>query len=240
MENKKKKILIITILLILIISIIYLVYPKKEQKIDVDIERNNNITNPINYKEEIDKLKQQYNNNDIVGILSFENTDYTSPIMQGLDNDYYLNHTPDKKENYMGSIYLDYRVDIDSSKKLLIFGHNSSNVDMPFKILENYYDEEYYHNHKHIYITTNTTKKEYEIFSVHIETTDFTYMNINFTNDEEYLNHINKLKEKSMYNSNLELTKDDEILLMQTCSTHKDYQNYDKKYLLIIAKRIYN
>ncbi len=59
----------------------------------------------------------------------------------------------------MGSIYLDYRVDIDSSKKLLIYGHNSSKIDMPFKILEEFYDKDYYDNHKYVDLTTSTTKK---------------------------------------------------------------------------------
>ena len=47
-----------------------------------------------------------------------------------------------------------------------------------------------------------------------------------------------KLKSKSMYDTGVEVTKDDEILILQTCSTHKDYHNYQKKYLLIILRRV--
>lgn len=53
-------------------------------------------------------------------------------------------------------------------------------------------------------------------------------MNINFNSEEEYLNHLKKLKSKSMYDTGVEVTKDDEILILQTCSTHKDYHNYQK------------
>ena len=158
--------------------------------------------------------------------------------MQGDDNDYYLNHTPDGKSNYMGSIYLDYRVNIDSSKKLLIYGHNSSRVEMPFDILEEFYDKDYYDNHKYVEITTSTTKKRYEIFSVHVETKDFTYMNINFDDEDDYLSHIEKLKSRSMYDTEVQLSSDDEILILQTCSEHPDYRNYSKKYLLIILRRV--
>ena len=239
MKNKKKTIIVVIITLLFITSITYLLYPKQNKNnIDIGIERNNNIINKTDYQKEIDALKKEYNNDDVVGILSFDNTDYSAPIMQGEDNEYYLNHTPDKEDNYMGSIYLDYRVDIDNSKKLLIFGHNSSKVDMPFKILENYYDKNYYDDHKYIYVTTNNVKKKYEIFSVFVEYSDFTYMNINFTNDTEYLKHLNKLKNKSMYDTNVDVSADDEILLLQTCSTHRDYAKYDKKYLLIIGKRV--
>lgn len=236
--KKKTIILIISIIILLSLITTYLLITNNNKDINFNIERNNNVTNPTDYKQEIDTLKKEYNNDDVVGILSFDNTDYTKAIMQSSDNEYYLNHTEDKEENFMGSIYLDYRVNIDSSKKLLIFGHNSQNVDMPFKILENYYDKDYYDEHKYIYITTNNVKKKYEIFSVFVEYKDFTYMTINFKSDEDYYNHITKLKEKSLYNTDVELTEKDEILLLQTCSTHKDYQKYDKKYLLIIAKRI--
>ena len=101
-----------------------------------------------------------------------------------------------------------------------------------------YYDKDYYDNHKYVDLTTSTTKKRYEIFSVYVEPTDYSYMNINFNSEEEYLNHLKKLKSKSMYDTGVEVTKDDEILILQTCSTHKDYHNYQKKYLLIILRRV--
>lgn len=241
MGRNKKIISIIACILLLIVLIsclFFMDYNSNDYLLDVNIEQNNNVNNPINYKKIIDALKNEYNNDDVVGILEINNTDYIVPIMQGEDNEYYLNHTPDGKSNYMGSIYLDYRVDIDSSKKLLIYGHNSSRIEMPFDILEEFYDKDYYDNHKYVEITTSTMKKRYEIFSVHIETNDFSYMNINFDNDEDYLNHIQKLKSRSMYDTKVELSSEDEILILQTCSEHPDYRNYSKKYLLIILRRV--
>lgn len=239
MEKKKRITLIVAITCLLIILIINLIPNKYDSEyLDLDIEQNDNVNNPIDYEGIINDLKEEYNNDDVVGLLEINNTDYVVPIMQGEDNDYYLNHTPDGKKNFMGSIYLDYRVNIDSDRKLLIYGHNSSNIDMPFKILEEFYDKDYYDNHKYVEITTSTTKKRYEIFSVHVETSDFSYMNINFVDDDDYLDHITKLKEKSMYDTGVELNEDDEILVLQTCSTHKDYRNYAKKYLLIILRRV--
>ena len=240
--GKKRKIvsIVICFCIIIVLSITLFLVGNNPNNyyLDLDIEQNNNVNNPINYKEIIEELRNKYNNDDVVGILEINNTDYVVPVMQGNDNDYYLNHTPDGKSNFMGSIYLDYRVGIDSSKKLLIYGHNSSNIDMPFKILEEFYDKDYYDNHKYVDITTSTTKKRYEIFSVHVETSDFGYMNINFENDKEYLNHLKELKSKSIYDTGVEVNSDDEILILQTCSTHKDYHNYSKKYLLIILRRV--
>lgn len=240
MKSRRKILIILSILvLIFLVSILFFIDNNTNvYKLDLEIEQNNNVNNPINYEEIINKLRVDYGNDDVVGVLEIDNTDYVVPIMQGIDNDYYLDHTPDGKKNFMGSIYLDYRVDIDSSKKLLIYGHNSSNIDMPFKILEEFYDKEYYDSHKFIELTTSTIKKKYEIFSVHVETSDFTYMNINFDDEEDYLNHLQKLKSRSMYDTGVEVASDDEILILQTCSTHSDYRNYAKKYLLIILRRV--
>ena len=241
MDKKKKLIsIIICLCIILVLSFVLFIIniDYDDYVLELDIEQNNNVNNPINYEEIIDDIRTQYNNDDVVGILEINNTDYVVPVMQGDDNDYYLNHTPDGKSNFMGSIYLDYRVDIDSSKKILIYGHNSSRVDMPFKILEEFYDKDYYDNHKYVELTTSTTKKKYEIFSVYVETKDFDYMNINFEDDKEYLNHLKKLKSRSIYDTGVEVGSDDEILILQTCSTHKDYRNYSKKYLLIILRRV--
>ena len=228
--NKKKKIilLVICILIVLVVLSLYL-YKLKSNKnyyLNVDIEPNNNVNNPINYEDVINNLRKEYNNEDIKGILEIDNTDYIVPVLQGSDNDYYLNHDAYGNRSGMGSIYLDYRVDIDTSKKLLIYGHNSSNIDMPFKILEEFYDKDYYDNHKYVLLTTSTNKKRYEIFSVYVETSDFSYMDVNFASDKDYLEHLTKLKEKSMYDTGVEVTSNDEILILQTCSTHKDYHNY--------------
>ena len=241
MGKRKKIILIIVSFLILtglVVSLFFINNSFDDYYLDIEIEQNNNVNNPINYEEVIDKLKDKYDNDDVIGILEINNADYVVPIMQGEDNDYYLNHTPNGKKNFMGSIYLDYRVDIDSSKKLLIYGHNSSRVDMPFKILEEFYDKDYYDNHKYVEITTSNVKKRYEIFSVHVETSDFSYMNINFENEKEYLNHLKTLKSRSIYDTGVEVSSDDEVLILQTCSTHSDYRNYSKKFLLIVLRRV--
>ena len=242
MENKKR-IIVYVICFILMIGVVLSLniltpYKKNNYQLNMNIERNDNVTNPIKYSEIITKVRDEYNNDDIKGILEIVNADYIVPVLQGKDNDYYLNHDAYGKHNYMGSIYLDYRVNIDSSKKLLIYGHNSSNIDMPFKILEEFYDKDYYDNHKYVDLTTSTTKKRYEIFSVYVEPTDYSYMNINFNNDDEYFDHLEKLKSKSMYDTGINISKDDEILILQTCSTNKDYRNYQKKYLLIILRRV--
>ena len=101
-------------------------------------------------------------------------------------------------------------------------------------------NKEKYNNHKYITLETKTNKFRYEIFSVFVETNDFTYMNINFNNSKDWYSHILKLQKKSLYKTNVKLKSDDDILIMQTCSNNKNYKNYKNKYLLVISRRVEN
>ena len=64
-------------------------------------------------------------------------------------------------------------------------------------------------------------------------------MNVNF-DENYYKENVKYLREKSMYEINTEMKDDDNILVLQTCSTHKDYQKYKKKYLVISFHEIKN
>ena len=92
-------------------------------------------------------------------------------------------------------------------------------------------------NHKYMSIITSNTEKKYEIFSVYVETSDFSYMNLKLS-DEEFDNQFKMFKEKSLYDTGVEVLPNDEVLVLQTCSTHRDYSNYKYKYLLIILRRV--
>lgn len=182
-------------------------------------------------------LQKKYNNENIKAILKL---DKEYPVAQTYDNDFYLNHNYYGNYDVVGSIFLDYRADLEKSNKLLIYGHSSTTVDVDFNILENYYDKSYYENNKYITLETLNNIYTYEIFSVYVETNDFTYMNMNFDTKEDYFMHIQKLKAKSFYPTNVNLNGDDKILILQTCSNHKIFQKYSKKYLLVIARRVLN
>lgn len=247
MKNKIINILIVIITFIIIILIgfnIYQKYLKKEEpkpiiKHDEVVEEIQEELPQINYEEKLNELKKEYNNNDIVGVLSLENTNLNEIVMQYTDNDYYLEHTVYHEENWRGQTYLDYRVNINESKKLIIYGHNSPNYSLPFEIFENYHDKNYLNDHRYLYLQTDKGIKVYQIFSVHVEVKDWSYYNkMTFINDEDYYNHIKMLKDRSFYDTGVEITKDDEILIIQTCSTHPSYIGYENKFLLIIGKKV--
>ena len=244
MKNTNKHYIIIILLVMLIVSILTFNIYKYNNTLKNKIINSNAIEvnheiNKINYEEELNKVRNKYNNNDIVGILSNSLDTLNEIVMQSTDNDYYLEHTVYHEYNWRGQTFLDYRNDINNSDKLIIYGHNSNYYNLPFKVLENYYNKSYYDENKYLYLQTNLNKYKYEIFSVYVEVSDWDYYNkMKFNTKDEYYNHILKLKNKSMYDTDVLVNEDDKILIIQTCSTKKEYSNYENKFLLIIAKRV--
>ena len=41
-----------------------------------------------------------------------------------------------------------------------------------------------------------------------------------------------------MHKTDVELTENDNILILQACSTHPNYTKYSKKYVLVVFKEI--
>ena len=203
--------------------------PTQDIKIDIEDTINSDV-------DLLKSIREQYQNNDIVGTISIIDTGIDELILQSSDNDFYLDHDNYGNFDKYGSIFLDYRCNA-FSKKLLVFGHSSVKRDTPFNNLEKYYDKDYYEEHSDIKVIYNNEVREYTIFSVYVETSDFSYMNLNISEDT-YNGDLRKYKEKSLYNTGIDVYNGDEILVLQTCSNLSKYREYKDKYLLIIAKRM--
>ncbi len=191
------------------------------------------------HKETIELHRLVYDNQEIVGVLSIPNTSLNTVVVQHSDNDYYLNHNVKNEESVTGAVYLDYRVDINSGLKNMIYGHNGEKeANVPFSELEKYYDKDYYKDHQYILLEDENGVGKYQIFSVFVETNEVNYMYLNFRKDSSWLDHLHFLKNKSLYNTNVDVDVTDEILILQTCSHNEEYIKYKDRYLLVVAKRV--
>lgn len=190
-------------------------------------------------KEKIDSLKNKYDNDEIVGIISIPNV-LESPVVKHSDNEYYLNHSIDNKDNIEGSIFLDYRSDINSGRKNIIYGHNGNSdvLNVKFDVLENYYSKDYFNLNPIVYLEDDMGIGKYQIFSVFVETRNDNYLYMNFKSDSSWLEHITYLKNKSLYDTDVSVDATDDVLILQTCSHNEEYSKYKDKYLVIVAKRI--
>lgn len=239
-DSMKKKNLIIIIILLVIFSVLvtfnyyFKETPKEEKKEPVVVEKEKK----IDYEKIINDLKNKYNNSDVVALVEIPNV-LEEPIVQSTNNDFYLHFDIYRNENIIGATFLDYRNDIDSSNKLLIYSHSDPEGTLPFVKLNNYNNEEFFKNNKYIYLTDSNSKREYEVFSSYIETDDFDYVNLKRFNGLTYGEHLNKLKSKSYVQSDVELDDNSKVLILQTCSFNSDINAKDK-FQLVMAKEIGN
>lgn len=158
-------------------------------------------------------------------------TNIKSIITQSNDNEYYLNHSITKQYDAIGTVFMDYRVNINS-RKILLYGHNSQNIDTIFHRLENYLDQNYYKAHPDITLYTDEDTITYKIFSVMIVTHDYQYYLVDFE-DNQWPIHLDNLKNSSLYNTGVSLDKSDKVLILQTC-----FYNPIGSYLVISAKQM--
>jgi len=239
---KKDKILFCSIIYLLILSCIhFLIYDKPVEYFqgkDDGIFPKAVIKTYAKTKQEIESKSDEENNYVEVGNIKIENEDsFSSIIMQASDNTFYLNHDRYGRKNVFGETFLDYRTN-EKSKILILYGHNSKNVRLPFKIFESYYSKDYYNSHKFIDLEIKKEKRRYEIFSVFVETENWDYLDISFPTKKSYYDHLYNLSKKSIYNTGYEVSGDEEVLIVQTCSTKKEYQGFDRKFLLVISRRV--
>lgn len=199
----------------------------------IKYDDNYNLVEEIN-EPIVTQLKNEYGNNDIVGTITINGTDIDTMLVQTDNNTYYLNHSYDLSVNEMGSIFIDYRNNLDD-KKLLIYGHNFRYRDGAFHQLTNYKDKSFYDSYPYIEITLNEEVNKYQIFSVMIEKPQNRYLHtmLNFVDEASYKNHLDWLKENSIYETNIEVSKNDYIITLQTC-----YYNPVGSYFIINAKKI--
>ena len=207
---------VVVILLSIMFTLEYLnLLYEKNQVYEKEQEEKNviKISKEDETKYDLDYFRNYYSNDDIIGSIKIDGTKIDNLIVKTTNNKYYLNHSLKKEYNERGSIFLDYRVDLNS-KQLNIYGHNSNLYDLPFKELEKYLSQDFYNSHKYVEIWNGQEIIYYEIFSVQIVTNDYEHMNLFPSNLEPHLNKLNE----SIYDTGIKATIDDQILVLQTCS----------------------
>ena len=240
---KGKKVIYIFVLFIAILSTVYsllnFISSKEEIKetkkqLELVEEKKDRVSSELDISDRYDQYRREFNNNDIIGRLIIEGLDIDNLLVQTTDNDYYLRRLLDGTYNVMGSIFVDYRSDIESGRQINIYGHNSDIYDLPFRKLLNYLDRDFFLNNRKILLETLNGTKTFEIFSVKVITDDIEHTEILFDNDADFNEHIKKLRNNSLYDSLDEVSGTDQILVLQTCLIN----NTLGKYLIIIGRKV--
>lgn len=173
-------------------------------------------------------------NPETVGWLQVNGTKVNYPLVQHSDNNYYLEHDFYKRKSSGGWIFGDYRNNFNSfDNNTIIYGHNMINNTMfgtiPYLLKNNWFNNK---NNHYIKLSTKNTNTIWQIFSVYKIDPVTDYLQTKFSSTIEYEKLLNKLKERSSYNFNLELNYTDKIITLSTCS------NSGTKRIAIHAKLI--
>jgi len=176
---------------------------------------------------EILGLRDEYENDDIIGHIKIEGTTIDYPVVQAFDNDYYLDYDIYKNEDIAGWIYMDYENELyRNDKNYVIYGHNMrANYEANDKLhsgerfhsLRYYADEDYYKDHPVVTFNTLEGNSQWEVFTFFPSDADYLYVKIYRDNDEEWRDLLVNMKSISVYDTGIEVEGEDQIVILITC-----------------------
>ena len=213
MKKRKWHIILIISIIVIFILIYNITSYYFDYKKDLELKRE---LEQIE-KYDFDTLKKI--NQDIVGYIEVKNTNVNYPIVKSNDNSYYLNHSYDREKNNVGSIFLDYRNDLDNlSRNNIIYGHGRLDKSM-FGSLNNLLEKDWLSNKDNYYITVTTPNKimTFKIFSVYTIDKESYYIKTYFSSNKYFKEFLETIMKRSIYNFGTDVNTSDKILTLSTC-----------------------
>jgi sortase B len=177
-------------------------------------------------------------NHDMVGWLKIDGTPIDYPILQRVDEEYYLTHDFFQKKNANGQLILDAACDpYAPSLNLVISGHNMKSGKM-FGNLQSYASERFARKHPFIEFDTLFRRGRYLVVTAfytwdHEAREDGLRYNVDIRYSRQLGTFLDQLEPLKLYDTGAEIEFGDELLMLSTCS----YQTADGRFV-VIARRI--
>lgn len=176
-------------------------------------------------------------NDDVVGWITFgeeDNPIIDYVVVQGDDNDFYLNHNYKKEESISGAIFMDYAEPLTAENQpanIILYGHNMQSGEYFAKITRyfnyrpsNNYGMDFYKQYPTLTFSTLYKKSTYKIFAGMLVNTResegevFRYIdNLNFSSKSEFNNFCAEVLDRSTFYTDVDLKYGDRLLTMSTC-----------------------
>lgn len=168
---------------------------------------------------------KQQNNTDSVGWIMIDGTDIDAVVLQNPDisggNDYYLTHDFFRNEDKDGAFCTDRRWGLEKGlpRNTTIYGHSwSDDPDGPlFQQTKRYFDSDFAKSHPYINFSTAEADMIWEVFAVSFATKELPYIQPDLS-WSEFEKVIDVICQSSLYDYNAEISKDDKILTISTCT----------------------
>jgi sortase B len=182
--------------------------------------------------EILDQYADYYaQNSDMVGWVKIDGTAIDYPVVQYVDNDYYLDHNFDKQKSSYGAIFMDYTVPLTSRKQannMVLYGHNIMGGTyfakvsdyLPMKVGGIYY----YIQHPTVEFDTIYAEGVYKIFAGIFINTEEKHGDVYpyntkrmFSNKAEFYDFMVNIMDRSVFYTDVDVEYGDQILTLSTC-----------------------
>ena len=184
------------------------------------------------YSNEADKIRESFGiswenlrkiNSQVAAWITIPGADISYPVVQGTDDEYYLNHNFRKAEDLFGCIFLEHnnKKDLTGSHSI-IYGHNMEG-NMMFANLNRFEQPEFLKSCPEIEILTPERKFLYKIFSVEQASSQSAAFEYGYElSSPAYKLQLTELKNNSMYDTGIEPEESAPVVTLVTCNSHLD------------------
>ncbi|MCM1045157.1 MAG: class B sortase [Candidatus Gastranaerophilales bacterium] len=179
-------------------------------------------------------------NQRLIGWLIIDDTKINYPVMQTVDNEYYLTHNLDQEYDKNGSIFMDKDCDVlKPSTNFILYGHHMQSGQM-FGQLDKYADQKFADEHPYIQFDTIYEHGTYQVmyvFRSRVYSEDeivFKYYQfIDAASEQEFDSYMQEMAEMSLIETDVTAQYGDQLLTLSTC----DYQEENGRFV-VVAKKV--
>ena len=179
-------------------------------------------------------------NQRLIGWVKIDDTVVDYPVMQTVNNEYYLDHNFHQEEDRNGCIFMDYQCDVvRGCDNIILYGHHMKSGKM-FGTLNKYSKKSYYEEHPVVQFDTIYEKGTYQVMYVfrskvysEEDVTFKYYQFINAASEKEFNSAMNEMAALSLYDTGVTAVYGDKLLTLSTC----DYQEKKGRFV-VVAKKI--
>lgn len=162
---------------------------------------------------------------EIAAWIYIPDTAVNYPVMHRGDNEYYLKHLYNGKYNSVGSIFIDTSNNPDfTDDNTILHGHNMKNGSM-FSALLSFRQQSFYDKHSEIYIFTPSQNYIVKVISAYTTKSDSESYRTAFSS-EQFNVFIDEIKQLSDFDSTVEVSRNDKLITLSTCTTTGTYTDY--------------
>jgi len=215
-------------------------------KQDVDItDPEQSYTITVEEKKDLPPILAKYEtlykkNKKLIGWLKIDDTNIDYPVMQTVNNEYYLDHNFNQEYDKNGSIFLDKDCNAAfPNTNMIIYGHHMKSGKM-FGNLNYYSKESYYKEHPRIQFDTIYEEGIYDImfvFRSRIYNEDevvfkyYQFMDVN--SEDEFYSAMDEMARMSLYDTGVRADYGDKLITLSTC----DNSEQDGRFV-VVAKKV--